>query len=490
MIRSPIAHTITQIITHTLILPHLQVFTGETPGQYPANLHRSHTLTLPTVGERNLSSLSLPAVAASQEGRQLTATLLNILVVLLFRSTCHTRKPQRVKNALQQGTNPLGLAWGLCCIVTEQSATHSKANSDTTTCTWWHEYQRPVFAPHICQMCQYLEGVYRCVRLLLRVCLASLGFVWLPCLNEIQIPERLRRFEWGGWFSPASSAFVQIESDATISPSRSRRESTAPSRSERPVSAENLSTETALKMSALSDLRDTIIKRRTSTHESKISFFPIDSMREIVIAEAVTQVLQELPPETQIPPMAHWFSNDAIRLFAIIIVMKVPENSQEKLRLIQNMYDSKICDEMLPMQNSIDPVDGLCKLKPCKAFCKRKARTTDLLEIPLEVFSICSKDQGNDIIICFRDLQNLFLSPVFRNDQFEYNFGQNEILPFTKLGKEIHSGNGIFSSVRHAVVQSGHLEVHQTNLVSLCARFSIALTSFRRLPWMSTRTTT
>lgn len=157
------------------------------------------------------------------------------------------------------------------------------------------------------------------------------------------------------------------------------------------------------------------IKNKMVLHdESKLRFIPETSLKSIFGKQEIAEALErsQLSPEADITALVSFIRDKATRVFAILAW-----NDQESF--IEQFYDCRFGDDLLPVG---------CNTRDKDNFQVFSYKPGDKSFIENHPFNYEGWTERKLEHLC--DHQWLFLSPVFSEDQFRYDFHESIRLPF------------------------------------------------------------
>lgn len=264
-----------------------------------------------------------------------------------------------------------------------------------------------------------------------------------------------------GLVENTSPLYGTIEEPLSYPPNHSRKDSAISTRNRRSASAQIMPSETNIDMpaSTLDDLCDQIGEgmlpqtdddTENQSDDWDLEFIPETVLKNLISTDAVGNVLRHskehhrLQLNTPIPELAQWFSENAVKLFAILA-----DNHQ--LHLIEHMYHERIRDDMLPVKGR--KKGKTYEMKPCK-----KSSDDDQERVCRAFQSGAKSPWGPRGVDHFYLVwQWRFVSPVFLKDEFRYDFQPQVRLPFTRIGVKNLSQNSLYSHVQEMSVHADHL---------------------------------
>jgi hypothetical protein len=185
------------------------------------------------------------------------------------------------------------------------------------------------------------------------------------------------------------------------------------------------------------------IKSRMLLHGTKEKrFVPQTALKEIFSKENIDQTLRKYESlmETEIPKLVSFVHDKAIIIFAILVW-------SEAVKLIDQFYQHQFKDESLPVHCETDDDDNV------KAFSCRPDGEVLIDDHPFD------DDEWTDRTLehfC-KDDQWCFLSPIFEENKFRYEFHESTHLPFVDKNPASQK-ESFFSVVREWRIHRDHLK--------------------------------
>jgi hypothetical protein len=185
------------------------------------------------------------------------------------------------------------------------------------------------------------------------------------------------------------------------------------------------------------------IKNKMLLHNTKEKrFVPETALKEIFSKENIAQTLRRHKSslETDIPNLVSFVYDKAIIIFAILVW-------SEAVKLIDQFYQHQFKDESLPVHFETDDDDNV------KAFSCRPDGEVLIENHPFD------DDEWTDRTLehfC-KDDQWYFLSPVFEENKFRYDFHESTHLPFVDKNHASQK-ESFFSVVREWRIHRDHLK--------------------------------
>jgi hypothetical protein len=189
-------------------------------------------------------------------------------------------------------------------------------------------------------------------------------------------------------------------------------------------------------------LREVIKNKMLLNGTKEKRFVPETALREIFNRENIAETLRrhESSLETDIPKLVSFVHDKAIIIFAILVW-------SEAVKLIDQFYQHQFKDESLPVHCETDDDDNV------KAFSCRPNGQILIENHPFD------DDEWTDRTLehfC-NDDQWYFLSPVFEENKFRYDFHESTHLPFVDKTPASQK-ESFFSVVREWRIHRDHLK--------------------------------
>jgi hypothetical protein len=188
-------------------------------------------------------------------------------------------------------------------------------------------------------------------------------------------------------------------------------------------------------------LREDIKNRMLLPGTKERRFVPETALKEIFSKENIAKTLRrhESSLETEIPKLVSFVYDKAIRIFAILVW-------SEAVKLIDQFYQHQFKDESLPVHCETDDDDNV------KAFSCRPDG-----EVLIENHPFDDDEWTERTLEHFcKDDQWCFLSPIFEENRFRYDFHESTHLPFVDKNPASQK-ESLFSVVREWRIHRDHL---------------------------------